>query len=89
MNKNEKRQTWVREKINEIIVDQLQISKDYVTPESDLYNDLGADSLDIVELTMAIEEEFNLDIPDEVLESYAPRCTVANVYEYVEKMVLV
>ena len=52
------------EKVKEIIVDQLGVDEDAVTMEASFIDDLGADSLDIVELIMALEEEFDLEIPD-------------------------
>ncbi|MFC1707084.1 acyl carrier protein [Planctomycetota bacterium] len=56
------------DKVIEIVCDQLGVSKDKVTPETDFINDLGADSLDTVELVMEFEEEFNINIPDEEAE---------------------
>ncbi|MBX5466238.1 MAG: acyl carrier protein [Firmicutes bacterium] len=58
----------VAEKVKAIIVDQLGVDEDEVTMESSFIEDLGADSLDIVELIMALEEEFGLEIPDEEAE---------------------
>lgn len=58
----------VSEKVKQIIVDQLGISPDQVKPEASFIKDLGADSLDIVELVMAMEEEFEIEIPDEEAE---------------------
>jgi acyl carrier protein len=58
----------VEDKIREIIVEQLGVSAEEVVPEASFIDDLGADSLDIVELVMAIEEEFGLEIPDEDAE---------------------
>ena len=55
----------VEQRVKEIICEQLGVSEDQVTPEASFIEDLGADSLDIVELVMALEEEFGLDIPDE------------------------
>jgi acyl carrier protein len=55
----------VETKVREIICEQLGVSEDEVTPDASFIEDLGADSLDIVELVMALEEEFGLDIPDE------------------------
>ena len=55
----------VETKVREIICEQLGVSEEEVTPEASFIEDLGADSLDIVELVMALEEEFGLDIPDE------------------------
>ena len=58
----------VVEKVNSIIVEQLGVDADEVTPEASFTDDLGADSLDIVELVMAFEEEFGIEIPDEDAE---------------------
>ena len=58
----------IAEKVIEIVCDQLGVSKEKVTPETDFINDLGADSLDTVELVMEFEEEFNINIPDEDAE---------------------
>ncbi len=55
----------IPEKVKEIIVEQLGVNKDEVVAEASFINDLGADSLDTVELVMAFEEEFDLEIPDE------------------------
>jgi acyl carrier protein len=55
----------IEERINKIIVEQLGVDESQVTPEAKIIDDLGADSLDIVELLMALEEEFELEIPDE------------------------
>ncbi len=58
----------VEERIRDLIVDQLAVAVEEVVPEASFIDDLGADSLDIVELVMAIEEAFNLEIPDEDAE---------------------
>ena len=58
----------IKEKIVDIISNQLGIEKADITPEASVVDDLGADSLDVVELVMALEEEFNLEIPDEEAE---------------------
>ena len=58
----------VEEKVKEIVCEQLGISEDEVSPEKHFIDDLGADSLDIVELVMEFEKEFNIDIPDEDAE---------------------
>ena len=58
----------VEEKVKNIIVEQLGVEPEQVKPEAQFVNDLGADSLDTVELIIALEEEFNIDIPDEQAE---------------------
>ncbi|HVZ81786.1 MAG TPA: acyl carrier protein [bacterium] len=58
----------IEDKVKEIIVDQLGVEPDQVKPEASFIDDLGADSLDTVELVMAFEEEFDLEIPDEDAE---------------------
>jgi acyl carrier protein len=58
----------VLEKVRDIVVEQLGVDPEEVTPEASFIDDLGADSLDIVELVMAFEEEFDLEIPDEDAE---------------------
>src|SRR5215469_16765157 len=55
----------LEERVTEIIAEQLGVSKEEVVPEASFIDDLGADSLDIVELVMAMEEEFDIEIPDE------------------------
>lgn len=58
----------VADKVKQIIIDQLGVNADEVKPEASFIDDLGADSLDTVELVMAFEEEFDLEIPDEEAE---------------------
>ncbi len=55
-------------KVQKIVVEQLEVEENRVTPEASFANDLGADSLDTVELVMALEEEFDIEIPDEAAE---------------------
>ena len=69
------------EKVKEVIVDQLGVEDEAVTVETSFIDDLGADSLDIVELIMALEEEFDLQIPDSEAEKIA---TVGDVIEYIK-----
>ncbi len=69
------------DKVKQIIADQLGIDEDEVTPEASFIDDLGADSLDIVELIMAFEEEFDLEIPDEDAEKIK---TVQDVIDYMK-----
>jgi acyl carrier protein len=71
----------VLDKIKRIIAEQLGIDEDEVVPEASFIDDLGADSLDIVELIMAFEEEFDLEIPDEDAEKIK---TVQNVIDYIK-----
>ena len=58
----------LEEKVKKIVAEQLSVSEDQITPEASFVEDLGADSLDTVELVMALEEEFETDIPDEEAE---------------------
>ena len=69
------------ERVKKVVVEQLEVSEDEVTPEASFVDDLGADSLDTVELIMAFEEEFDLEIPDEDAEKIA---TVADAVNYIE-----
>jgi acyl carrier protein len=69
------------EKIKSIIAEQLGVKAEEVTPESSFVDDLGADSLDTVELIMALEEEFNIEIPDEDAENMSK---VSDVIKYIE-----
>lgn len=71
----------LEERVKEIIVDGLGVNADQVTPEASFVNDLGADSLDTVELIMAFEEEFGAEIPDEDAEKLT---TVGAVVEYLK-----
>ena len=68
------------EKVKKIIIDQLGVDEAEVTPEAKFIDDLGADSLDTVELVMALEEEFGIEIPDEDAEKIA---TVQNAVTYI------
>ena len=70
------------EKIKELLADQLDVSADDMTMESDIANDLGADSLDVVELLMSIEDEFEIDIPDEEIENIK---TIGDLVKYIEE----
>ena len=72
----------VESKVREIISEQLGVSADEVTPEASFIEDLGADSLDIVELVMALEEEFGLDIPDEDADKLK---TVGDAMNYLQQ----
>ena len=70
------------EKVRDIIVEQLGVEKETVTMDSSFIDDLGADSLDIVELIMALEEEFDTEIPDEDAEKIT---NVNDVIEYIKE----
>ncbi|HHJ14399.1 MAG TPA: acyl carrier protein [Gammaproteobacteria bacterium] len=70
----------VEERVKKIVVEQLDVSEDAVTNEASFVDDLGADSLDTVELVMALEEEFECEIPDDEAEKIA---TVQQAIDYV------
>ena len=72
----------VHDKITDIIVEQLGVKREEVTPEASFVDDLGADSLDTVELVMALEEEFGIEIPDEDAEKIQ---TVGDAIKYIEE----
>ncbi len=72
----------VTEKVKKMIVDQLGVSESEVVPEAKFIDDLGADSLDIVELIMALEDEYGIEIPDEDAEKIE---TVGDAIRYIEE----
>ncbi len=72
--------TNVEAKVRSIIAEQLGVGEDEIKPESTFVDDLGADSLDLVELVMAMEEEFDVEIPDEQAESIK---TVKDAIDYI------
>ena len=72
----------IEQKVKEIIVEQLGVNADQVTPDAKFIEDLGADSLDTVELVMALEEEFGQEIPDEEAEKLQ---SVGDVIKYIEE----
>ena len=74
----------VFEKVKEVIVEQLGVTENSVTIDASFIDDLGADSLDIVELIMALEEEFDMEIPDTDAEKVA---TVKDVVDYIKENV--
>jgi acyl carrier protein len=74
----------IEEKVKSIIVDQLGVSEGEVTPAASFVDDLGADSLDTIELVMAFEEAFSIEIPDEDAEKIR---TVKQAIEYIESHV--
>lgn len=70
------------EKIRKILSDFLEIPEEEITLESKLNEDLGADSLDLVDLAMSVEDEFNMELPDELIETVQ---TVADVVDFIDK----
>ena len=72
----------VEERVKSIIMDQLQVSEAEVTPSASFVDDLGADSLDTVELVMKFEEDFDIEIPDEDAEKIA---TVQDAVDYIKE----
>lgn len=73
----------VFEKVKEILCDQLDIEEDKVTMEASISEDLGADSLDVVDLLMSLEDEFDVEIPDEEIENIK---TVGDLVKYIESV---
>jgi acyl carrier protein len=71
----------IYDKVKKIVADQLSVDPADVKPEASFANDLGADSLDVVELVMALEEEFDIEIPDEAAEGIA---TVQAAVDYID-----
>ena len=70
------------EQVKKILCDQLDLDEEQVTEDSEVIDDLGADSLDIVDLVMTLEEEFDTEIPDEDIEN---RRTVGDIVKYIEE----
>ena len=73
----------VFDKVKDIIVDQLDVDEDEVTMEASITEDLGADSLDVVDLIMSLEEEFDIKIPDEEVENVK---TVGDIVKFIEEI---
>lgn len=71
----------VFDKIKEILVEQLEIEADAITLESLLVDDLGADSLDAIDIIMSVEDEFKVEVPDEIIEKIE---TVGDIVNYIE-----
>ena len=69
------------DKVKDILVDQLDVEEEKVTMEASIVDDLGADSLDLVDLVMPLEEEFDVEIPDEQVENIK---TVGDIVKYIE-----
>ncbi len=72
----------VFEKIRDIVVEQLDVDADKVTLSASITEDLGADSLDVVDLVMSLEEEFDMEIPDEAVENIK---TIGDIVKYIEE----
>lgn len=70
------------EKVREIICDQFEIDEDQVTPDTVIRDDLDADSLDLVDLVMSFEDEFKVEVPDDVIENIK---TVGDIVKYIEE----
>ncbi|MGB3655258.1 MAG: acyl carrier protein [Rivularia sp. (in: cyanobacteria)] len=77
-------QASIFEKVKKIVAEQLGVEDEKITPNANFANDLGADSLDTVELVMALEEEFDIEIPDEAAEKIT---TVQEAVDYINNKV--
>jgi acyl carrier protein len=73
----------IEDKVKKIIVEKLSVDLEEVVPEASFVDDLGADSLDLVELIMSMEEEFDIEIPDEQAEKLV---TVQDALDYIKKL---
>ena len=71
----------VFEKLKEILADQLDVDADSITKDSMLIEDLGADSLDAIDIVMSVEDEFKIEVPDEIIEKIE---TVGDMLNYIE-----
>lgn len=72
----------VFDKVKEILVEQLDINGDEITMDSLLVDDLGADSLDAIDIVMSVEDEFKIEVPDEIIEEIA---TVGDIVNFIEE----
>lgn len=72
----------VFDKVKEILVEQLDINGDKITMDSLLVDDLGADSLDAIDIVMSVEDEFKVEVPDEIIEKIA---TVGDIVNFIEE----
>ncbi len=72
----------VFDKVKEILVEQLDINGDEITMDSLLVDDLGADSLDAIDIVMSVEDEFKIEVPDEIIEKIA---TVGDIVNFIEE----
>jgi acyl carrier protein len=70
------------DRVKKVVVEQLDVAEDEVTPQASFVDDLGADSLDVVELVMGLEEEFDIEIPDEDAEKIT---TVQEAVDYIDE----
>lgn len=70
------------ERLKKILSEQLEIEEDYIKLDSDIVDDLGASSLDIVDIVMSIEDEFSLEVPDELIERVQ---TVGDIVDFLEE----
>ncbi len=70
------------DKVRDILAEQLDIDEDLITPDASIVDDLGADSLDIVDLVMSLEDEFDTEIPDEAIENIK---TVGDIVHFIEE----
>lgn len=77
--------TSIEDRIKQVIVDKFGIAKAHITPETSFIKDWGADSLDMFELMLDMEKEFNITIPDEVAEKFR---TVADIFAYIKMRVV-
>lgn len=84
MEEEVKKSVSVEERVKKIIAEQLGVDEDEVVPEASFVDDLGADSLDTVELVMAFEEEFDIEIPDEDAEKIL---TVGKAMDYIKERI--
>ncbi len=71
----------ILEKVKAILAEQFDVEEDNINPETSIINDLGADSLDVVDLLMSIEDEFEVEVPDEEIENIK---TVEDLVKYIE-----
>jgi len=71
----------ILEKVKKILVDQLDVEESAINVDSSIIDDLGADSLDVVDMVMSLEEEFDIEIPDEEIESMK---TVGDIIKFIE-----
>ncbi len=74
----------VLEKVKMILAEQLEVEEDTITTETDIQDDLGADSLDVVDMVMSLEDEFEIEVPDEDIENLR---TVGALVSYIEARV--